>query len=828
MSQNRLLFFRASRLFIGMLIGLCLFAAAVAAQPPEPGAGSIEGAVTTQNRTIQLGAVLVTLLDGVAEVARQLSEGDGTFVFPALKPGKYAVTAVLEGFDPLSVAVTVAAGQTAQVPLDLPLGTAERVEVVAPATAVSSAGTVSSSDVIDSRELEQISPGGGLQAALRLLVSVIEVPGGVAIKGGRPSQATVQLGPGTFVDPATGLTQVRLPDDAVDTVTVLPNPYAVEYGRFSSGLVLIQTRRAGDRWRTRLNNLDPTFRTKRNEPLNIIGIASFSPRVETGGPLIPDKLFIQQSAQYRYRSSDVASRPEDELKRSHALSSFTRLDANLSPRHALVATAGLFPSKSKYATLGTFTPIAASVNVKSGVQSFAATERSLWSDTVFTETTVEVNRYDTEVRPQGISAMQLLPETTLGNFYNRQDRRTATYQLVHSVSGSEQMGRGLHLYKAGVDILLSDFEGASASRPVLIRRSNGTLSRRLDFTAPATQSIRSTDLAVFAQDRYQPTGRWYVEFGVRLDRDGIVDRTNVTPRVGAAVLLNEAGTSTLRAGLGLFYERTPSAAGVFDRYESFTETRFAADGVTPLGPPVAVAHTIRPNLRTSRSRTWDFGLDHRFNANWSVHAGVIDRRGADELLVERFTRESRGLDELELHSDGRSRYREAEIGVRFTAGRTADLNVSYVRSHARADLNAFTTFFDSVLWPIVGRNEYAPARADAPHRLLARGRAMPTPNWLFVGVLDWRTGLPYSVIDEAFDFVGPRNAERFPTYVRLEVGVERRIRLFRLRPWVGVRVDNALNAWLPQDVQANISSPAFRTFYNSEYRQFRIQVRFER
>ncbi len=50
---------------------------------------------------------------------------------------------------------------------------------------------------------------GGLHAALRLLVGVIEVPGGVAIKGGRPSQASVQLGPGMFVDPATGLSQVR-------------------------------------------------------------------------------------------------------------------------------------------------------------------------------------------------------------------------------------------------------------------------------------------------------------------------------------------------------------------------------------------------------------------------------------------------------------------------------------------------------------------------------------------------------------------------------------------------------------------------------------------
>jgi hypothetical protein len=181
-----------------------------------------------------------------------------------------------------------------------------------------------------------------------------------------------------------------------------------------------------------------------------------------------------------------------------------------------------------------------------------------------------------------------------------------------------------------------------------------------------------------------------------------------------------------------------------------------------------------------------------------------------------------------LSSRGRSVYREAELGVHFTGGPGVNFNVSYVRSHARADLNAFTAFFDSVLAPVVGRNAFAPARTDTPHRLLARGRAMPTPRWLFVGVLDWRSGLPYSVVDESLDFVGPRNDRRFPSYVRVDLGVEHRFRILKFQPWIGVRADNALNSYLPSDVQNNLASSSFGTFYNTEYRQFRIQVRFER
>jgi len=101
------------------------------------------------------------------------------------------------------------------------------------------------------------------------------------------------------------------------------------------------------------------------------------------------------------------------------------------------------------------------------------------------------------------------------------------------------------MYKAGVDILHNDFDGESSSRTVFIRRTNGTLARRLDYSAPTTnQSNRSTDLALFAQDRVQPNQRWFVEFGARLDRDGVIDQFNITPRVrDVAALIRSSGVT---------------------------------------------------------------------------------------------------------------------------------------------------------------------------------------------------------------------------------------------------------------------------------------------
>ncbi len=185
---------------------------------------------------------------------------------------------------------------------------------------------------------------------------------------------------------------------------------------------------------------------------------------------------------------------------------------------------------------------------------------------------------------------------------------------------------------------------------------------------------------------------------------------------------------------------------------------------------------------------------------------------------------------LTLSSAGASSYRAGEIGVHFTRGSSLDVDVSYVRSTAQGDLNVLTSFFDTVLTPVIGANAYAPLGTDVPHRVFVRGRLMPAPRWLFLGVLDWRSGLPYSTVNEVLDFVGPRNSLRFPSSARLELGLERRITIpiVKFQPWVGIRVTNILGSFLPTDVQANTNSPSYGTFYNSDSRGVRLQFRFER
>ena len=123
----------------------------------------------------------------------------------------------------------------------------------------------------------------------------------------------------------------------------------------------------------------------------------------------------------------------------------------------------------------------------------------------------------------------------------RSTDRRRRFSSSRPSSGSAKGRTGLHLFKAGLDLLINDYDGTSESRPFLIERSNGVLARRLDASGPSAQTLRTTDVALYAQDRVQPTSRWYVEFGARLDRDGVVGRWNVTPRIGAALSVQRVG-----------------------------------------------------------------------------------------------------------------------------------------------------------------------------------------------------------------------------------------------------------------------------------------------
>jgi len=157
-----------------LLLVSCLLAPSAARAQTRPSSGGvIDGIVSTQAGTIRLAGAQLSVRDAQdRQVATMLADGDGHFVVAGLPDGVYRVSAALAGFETTSAAATVIAGRVTTVALDLPIASiSQTVDVVGSSTLVSSQGTLAKSDSIGSLELDQYAPGGGFQAALRLLAA---------------------------------------------------------------------------------------------------------------------------------------------------------------------------------------------------------------------------------------------------------------------------------------------------------------------------------------------------------------------------------------------------------------------------------------------------------------------------------------------------------------------------------------------------------------------------------------------------------------------------------------------------------------------------------
>ena len=110
-----------------------------------------------------------------------------------------------------------------------------------------------------------------------------------------------------------------------------------------------------------------------------------------------------------------------------------------------------------------------------------------------------------------------------------------------------------------------------------------------------------------------------------------------------------------------------------------------------------------------------------------------------------------------------------------------------------------------------------------PNRLIVRGTIGLPGKWVFSPLFEWRTGFPWSAVDEFQDFVGARNrgraaAERVDARLHARAAVA----LLKYRFTAGIKIYNAFDTGNERDVQNNIASPDYGKFYNPIQRSITV------
>ena len=790
------------------ICGRAAFAGHPAAPQPS-GAGRVVAIVTALDGTVRIPGVDVELLslDRHVTIAKTITDGTGQVVFGDVPPGRYLLKTDRPGFAPTdSAPVDVKPGETAQVLIELRLAFAmPAVEVRAPTAATQSVQPVSTSDMLAGSVLE-LAPleGDDFQSLLPLLPGVVRGPDGrLRLKGGQPTQGALQISSTSLVDPSSGDFALELPGQSLESVELLANPFAAEHGRFSTSLTEIRTRRGTNDWEIHGGNFVPRLQKG-------FKLRGFEPRFSVRGPLRRNRVFLAQDFQFRYINEPVRSLPDEPDIELRSFDSFTRLDGVLSTRHTLGGTVVAFPRKITHLTMNTFRPPEATQKFSQNGASVGVQDRFAISPAMVLESTLATRWFEVEVNGEGTSPMVYAPDGQSGNFFSDQERKVRSVQWVEALSISHDTGHGSHLFKFGLDLQTSHYDGTSTSRPVEVRRLDGSLAERIDPAGLAKQDVTAAEVALFAQDRWRVGSRITFEFGLRMDREDVIERVNWAPRAGVSLGVLPEGRGILRGGVGKFEQRTPLNVGAFTDFEPRVVSRFGSNGAL-LGVPVTFANVVTPGLRTPEAITGNVEWNQRFGRRLLFKANYLKRSGSHEYVLE--PNPSRG--ELQLMSTGTSAYWELEFTGRYLGGERRDLTISYVRSHGVADLNNYDQFYGNLRNPIVRSNENNLIPTDVPNRLLIRGMIGLPGQWDLAPLIELRSGFPWSAVNEVQDFVGERNrAGRLPSVHTVDFSLSRPWHLFKHRFRAGIKVYNLLGASAERDVQNNLASPNFGHFYN--------------
>jgi hypothetical protein len=249
-----------------------------------------------------------------------------------------------------------------------------------------------------------------------------------------------------------------------------------------------------------------------------------------------------------------------------------------------------------------------------------------------------------------------------------------------------------------------------------------------------------------------------------------------------------------------------------------TVTTFGAGGGILSSPEYI--NTLPFGLHNPCSASWNVELDREVTSALVVRGSYQQRRTTRDFVLDPY--EQLGI--LSLSNHGTSTYKEAQLTARYKL-RRATVNASYVRSKAYGNLNDFNQFFGNNASVVIEPDERGRLPFDAPNRFLAWGEWNAPFKLMLLPVLDVHTGFPWSPINQARDFVGPRDSQRYPRFTSFDLQVTRQVRLpiphEHLKARIGFSVFNLFNQFNPRDVQADVDSVRYATLFNGVGRMFR-------
>jgi len=795
--------------------------------------------VDDKNQPVADAQISVKRADTAIATGATDASGKAEVALPA--EGSYLVTIEKKGYLSTEAAVEVTSSQAAS-----------SIEVVLTAVNLSQQSVnvkgTADNPVTDDSGIQQTLPTAQakvspirpvtLTDALPLIPGIVRGQDGtVKIAGMGEDHSALLVNSVDVTDPATGNFGLSIPIDSIQTVEVSVMPYLAQYGRFTAGVVAAETRRGGDKWDFSLNDPFPDWRIR---SAHLEGVKDATPRFNVSGPIIKDKLYFLEGAEYLLYKYEARTLPyPDNYSTSQAINSFTQVDWLINKDQTLTASLHWAPHTLDYVGLNYFDPQPVTPNAD--FHEATATIMHRWSlfEGLLQSTLAETN-VSSDVTPQEYSQLMVLqPTGNLGNYFSQEARNSSRYEWIENYRIKPLHFFGDHTIQIGSVLGHSENHGQFYARPVLIQSASGQTLQRINFVGGRPFDLADLEAALFVQDHWVVNPHLALDLGVRYEEQTITSTTRTAPR-GGFVWSADSGKTTVRGGVGIFYDSVPLDIYAFNSYPSQLITTYGPIG-RPVGPPIHYVnltdqavqskfpfidrrdktgnfapYSIAWNLETERAFSRMLTVRLKFLQSWQdgmiiLQPEIVDRRHA-----------------MVLGSGGSAETRQLEFTSRIGADAKRQFYFSYVRQYAYGDVSSASNYLGNFPFPVVRSGLEAALPGEIPNRFLLWGTYSLAKKFMVNPHLELRNGFPYQATDVLQQWVettGPQY--RYPRYFSADVAVAKD---FQVRQEHAVRltltVQNLTNHFNPLQVHCNTGDPQYGQFFGNYPRKYLLDFDF--